>query len=287
MEGICEFMTGTARTLRVATAYYFRNYYRSKSFYLMLIIAILVSVLLTYFSLKYINRLDLIIPKGLLSTLGNSGKEEIFGYLWAFVLLDLPVFASVFFGSTAISSEIENKTAFHIFLLPIGRVTLLVSKYLAAVAVTFITVLIYVAFQAAVFEYLFPGPLLLPFYQSLGLLLIFVFSITAFTFLISSIFNKNTYAYITVFLIYFLVFNAYEIIVEFLYKTTPYYLLNVAADAMEKVYLNISTNPFSTSSSTFAPATVGTLYTSIGVMVAYAIVSFAAALIIFDRKEVK
>ncbi len=72
-------MTGTARTLRVATAYYFRNYYRSKSFYLMLIIAILVSVLLTYFSLKYINKLDLIIPKSLLSTLGNSGKEEIFG----------------------------------------------------------------------------------------------------------------------------------------------------------------------------------------------------------------
>lgn len=253
----------------------------------MLVISLLVSALLTYFSLKYVNKLDLIVPPKLLAALGNTGKAEIFGYFWAFVLLDLPVFASVFFGSTAISSEIENKTAFHIFPLPIGRVTLLTAKYVAAVAVTLITVAIYLIFQAAVFEYLFPGPLILGYYQSIGLLVIFVFSITAFTFLISSIFNRNTYAYITVFLIYFLVFNAYEIIVEFLYKVTPYYLLNVAADAMEKVYLNISTNPFSTASSTFAPATVGTIYTSIGVMVVYAIVSFTAALIIFDRKEVK
>lgn len=279
-------MTQGLRTFRVATAYYFRNYYRSRSFYLMLIISLLVSLLLTYFSLKYVNRLDLIVPAKLLSVLGNSGKAEIFGYLWAFVLLDLPVFASVFFGSTAISSEIESRTAFHIFPLPIGRVTLLISKYLAAVSVTIITVMVYVLFQAAVFEYLFPGPIIFPFYQSIGLLIIFIFSITAFTFLISSIFNKNTYAYITVFLIYFLVFNAYEIIVEFLYKVTPFYLLNVAADAMEKVYLNISTNPFSGAASTFAPASVATIYTAVGVMVVYAIVSFAAALIIFDRKEV-
>ncbi len=280
-------MPSAFRTFGVASSYYFRNYYRSKSFYLMLVISLLVSALLTYFSLKYINKLDLIVPPKLLSVLGNAGKAEIFGYFWAFVLLDLPVFASVFFGSTAISSEIENKTAFHIFPLPIGRVTLLLAKYVAAVAVTLITVGIYLIFQAAVFEYLFPGPLILGYYQSIGLLIIFVFSITAFTFLISSIFNKNTYAYITVFLIYFLVFNAYEIIVEFLYKVTPYYLLNVAADVIEKVYLNISTNPFSPAPSTFAPATVGTIYTSVGVMVVYAIVSFTAALIIFDRKEVK
>ena len=253
----------------------------------MLVISLLVSALLTYFSLKYVNKLNLIVPSRLLSALGNTGKAEIFGYFWAFVLLDLPVFASVFFGSTAISSEIENKTAFHIFPLPIGRVTLLVAKYIAAVGVTLITVAVYLLFQAAVFEYLFPGPLILAYFQSIGLLIIFVFSITAFTFLISSIFNRNTYAYITVFLIYFLVFNAYEIIVEFLYKVTPYYLLNVAADSMEKVYLNISTNPFSATASTFAPASVGTIYTSVGVMVVYAIISFAAALIIFDRKEVK
>ena len=150
----------------------------------MLVISLLVSALLTYFSLKYVNKLDLIVPSRLLSALGNTGKAEIFGYFWAFVLLDLPVFASVFFGSTAISSEIENKTAFHIFPLPIGRVTLLVAKYIAAVGVTLITVAVYLLFQAAVFEYLFPGPLILAYFQSIGLLIIFVFSITAFTFLV-------------------------------------------------------------------------------------------------------
>ena len=275
------------KTFRTATVYYFRNYYRSRSFYLMLVISLLVSILLTYFSLKYVNNLGSLIPARFLSVLGKTQKIEIYGYFWSYVLLDLPVFASDLFGSTAISREIENRTAYHIFQLPIGRVNLLASKYLAAVAVTTIVVMIYVAFQAAVFEYLFPGPMILPFYQSIALLIVFIFTITSFTFLISSIFNKNTYAYITVFLVYFLVFNAYEIIVEFLYKVTPYYLLNVAAGSIERVYLNISTDPFSVSSFTFAPASIGNLLTSVAVMVVYAIISFAAALVIFERKEVK
>ncbi|MEM3852290.1 MAG: ABC transporter permease subunit, partial [Methanomassiliicoccales archaeon] len=211
----------------------------------MLAITLLVSALLTYFTVKYSNRLDQILPSG--SSLSYYGKEQIFGYFWSFVLLDLPVFASVFFGSPAISSEIENRTAFQIFPLPIGRTKLLLSKYLAAVAVTSICIFVYEAFQAAVFVYVF-NSLIPAFYTDLLILAVFIFTITSFTFLISGIFNRNTYAYITVFLIYFLVFTAYEIIDEFLYRTTPYYLLNVAAGILERVYINISPNPFSPTS---------------------------------------
>ena len=134
--------------------------------------------------------------------------------------------------------------------------------------------------------FVFPIPLIAGFFNSLWLLVIFIFSMTAFTFMISSIFNKNAYAYISVFLIYFLIFNAYQIIAEFLYRTTPFYLLDTAAGIVEKVYINVSLSPFNFNFS-LNPVGNGEIMQSILVMAIYSIVSIAVALIIFERKEVK
>lgn len=279
-------MKGSSSKFFASTTYYFRNYYRSRSFYLMLVISLLVSGLMAFFTIRYVNKLPDIFPQLNLSSLNESTKESIFGFVWAYVMLDLPVFASVFFGSSAISSEVENKTAYHIFTLPIGRGSLLFSKYLAAVFVTIITVLVYLIVQALTFLYVFPVPLVYNFYNALWLLVIFIFSITAFTFMISSIFNKNMYAYITVFLVYFLIFNAYQLISEFLYKLTPFYLLDVAATVIEKVYINVTISPFNFNFS-LSPVPMAEVAQGIIVMAIYTVVSLAVTLIIFERKEVK
>ena len=279
-------MNAGAQKFMASTSYYFRNYYRSRSFYLMLVISLLVSALMTFFTIRYVNKLPELLPNLNLTNIGYNTKESIFGFVWSFVLLDLPVFASVFFGSSAISSEIENKTAFHIFTLPIGRSSLLLSKYLAAVFVTILTVLVYLIVEAATFLYVFPVPLVGAYYNGLWLLVVFIFSMTALTFMISSIFNKNTYAYITVFLIYFLIFNAYQLISEFLYKTTPFYLLDSASNIVEKVYINVTLSPFNFNFS-LSPVGNGEILQAIIVMLIYTLVSLATALIIFERKEVK
>ena len=279
-------MNGGFLKFAASTSYYFRNYYRSRSFYLMLVISLLVSGLMTFFTLKYVNELPLLFPNVNLSNIGYPTKEAIFGYVWSFVLIDLPVFASVFFGSSAISSEIENKTAFHIFTLPISRASLLMSKYLAAVLVTIVTISVYLVIQAVTFMYVFPIPLIYNYFDALWLLIVFIFAMTAFTFMISSIFNKNTYAYITVFLIYFLIFNAYQVISEFLYRTTPFYLLYQAAGIVEKSYMNIALSPFNFSFS-LSPAGTPEIIQSLVIMGIYTVVSLAVALIIFERKEVK
>lgn len=279
-------MNGSSRKFIASTSYYFRNYYRSRSFYLMLVISLLVSALMAFFTIRYVNKLPEIFPQLNLAGISDSTKESIFGFVWSFVLLDLPVFASVFFGSSAISSEIENRTAYHIFTLPIGRGSLLFSKYLAAVFVTIITVLVYLVVQAVIFIYVFPISLVPSFFNALWLLIIFIFAMTAFTFMISSIFNKNTYAYITVFLIYFLIFNAYQLISEFLYKTTPFYLLDVASTVVEKVYINVSISPFNFNFS-LSPVPFNEVIQSIIVMAIYTVISLAVTFVIFERKEVK
>lgn len=249
----------------------------------MLIVTLLVSILLSYFSLKYIGKISTIFP-ALPSHLSPALEERLLSYLWALVLLDLPVFASVFFGSPAISGEIENRTAYHVFPLPISRGVLLLSKYLAAVMITLSVLLIYLVFQGGVLEYIFRLGLPSGFLTSVGLLVAFTFSIVAFTFLLSSIFNRNTYAYISVFLIYFLVFEAINVISQFIYKTTPYYLLDNAAEIITKVYINTGSGLFTTSIS-INPASFSDILSSLSIIAIYGVISLAAALIIFQRKE--
>src|SRR5579875_1129189 len=149
--------------------HYFRNYYRSRSFFLILAVVVLVSSLLSYFSFHYIGDIGRIFPS-LAGKLSPNVEENLLSYLWALVLIDLPVFSAVFFGSPAISGEIENRTAYHIFTLPIRRVSLLLAKYLAASMATLLAMIIYLAFQFASLWILFHGVLPGAFSLSIGLL---------------------------------------------------------------------------------------------------------------------
>lgn len=269
---------------KLSTIYlqYIKNYYRSKSFYLMLFLIIVISVMMTYFSLKYVNDLPRFLGS---ASLPPALKETLFYFLWTFVLANIPVFASVFFGSPALSSEIENKTAYYIFPLPINRYKLYIGKYLAAVTVTLIIIAIYTVFELGTLGFLFKNMPSIDFYYSLGLLVLFILSIMSITFMISAIFNKNTYAYISVFIIYYIVFEAGSLIIELLYKVTPTYLLNEAATIIDRVYMNINTTDFLAKPS-ISPAPFSDIVLAMLVMIIYLVISFIIGMFLFERKEV-
>lgn len=279
-------MSFSTSRLWIVFSEYLRNYYRSRSFYMMLAMSLIISAIMMYFSLKYGGSLQFKFGGISLNSLSVSLKENIILYLWGFVLSYLPVFSAVFFGSPAISSEIENGTAYHVFPLPIRRSTLLVGKLMAAIAVSSVVVSIYSVFEIISLEIMYgtiPGEL---FALSYLLLLLFVVSITSFTFLISSIFNKNLYAYITVFLLYYLIFNAVYIVLAIFYDYSAFFLLSQAASMVERVFVDLN-NAFVGGGVTLNGAGTGEILTSIIVMLLYTVVSVAGSLVLFDRKEVK
>jgi ABC-2 type transport system permease protein len=251
----------------------------------MFFLSVIVSILLIYLSFRYLNDLSTFATRAGIKFLGGNQNELLLGYLWSFILSSLPVFASVFFGSPAISSEIETKTAFHIFTLPIPRIILLTGKFLASISVTFVIVLTYSLIEIGVFQYLF-GILVIQLFYSILLTFLFVISISAVTFMISSIFNKNTYAYITVLITYLLVFYAATIIIELLFKTVPYYLLNQASSITYRVFINLSFGITLTSSSP-VPAGIHSIISNALIMFLYFLVAMGITVILFERKEVK
>lgn len=270
----------------IVYSHYFTNYYRSRSFYLMLILILLISSIMSYLSFRYSNSLPPFLSGVNINSLPSGEKLRIFSFLWSFLLVDIPVFAAVFFGSPAISSEIESKTALHIFSLPTGRYTLLSGKYLAALSVTLIVVSIYIAFEAAVLGIIFHSLPSMLFYKSYAMLALFSLSLVSLTFLVSSLFSKNLYAYITVFVLYFLVFNAVNFVLLLLYNYNAFFLLSNAAEIIQKVFVNESFGGISGSGSLSPAGTTEILRSSI-VMVIYTVGAYVAALLIFERKEVK
>lgn len=277
-------MVSNLSALSTVYSYYLKNYYRSRSFYLIFILIIIASALMVYLSIHYLPKIDTLFPSQ--QSIPDYLKEKIVLYLWAYIMSDLPVFAAVFFSSPAISSEIENRTAFHIFSLPIDRSVLLLGKYFASASATIISVSVYVASEIATAEYLFGGIPVNSFLTSLGMLLVFILAISAFTFLISSLFSKNLYSYITTFIIYFIVFYSANLILQLLYNYSAFFLLNNAASIIERTFIDVSPTVFGGSFSiTGAPA--GIILQSLFVMLAYVIGSLIAALVIFERKEVK
>ncbi|KAA8923106.1 ABC transporter permease [Thermoplasma sp.] len=270
----------------VAFSYYFKNYYRSRSFYLMLALIVLITAIMSYFSFRYQGKIDNFLSRFDSAAINASLKSRALDYIWSFVLVDIPVYAAVFFGSPSISSEIEDRTAFHIFSLPVGRVTILTAKYAAAYAVTVLISIIYLIIEAVITRTIYGTLDLKAFLISFLITLIFIASVLAFTFFISSIFNRNIYAYITVLIIYFLVFNAVDVITSLLYSTTSPFLLNNAANIIMEVFVNINLFTFSPTIS-LSPAGTSQILLAVAVMIVYLAASLAAAAILFENKEAK
>lgn len=270
--------------LAIVYKQYFKNYYRSRSFYLMFILVVIISIMMTYLTFRYHTSIPAIIGGGVYSSLSSTLQARIFNFLWAFGLSNFPVFASVFFGSPSISSEVEFNTAFHIFPLPISRYTLLFGKYLAALSVTIILISFYMGIQVLVIDHVFNIGPVIQFYYSYIMALLFVVSIMAFTFMVSSIFTKNLYAYITVFVIYFLIFNSLAMVFQIMYNFDASFLLNSAGGMVGRVYIDIDPSTLFGGGS-LSPATFPEIMVAVMVMILYTVISLAVAVVMFERME--
>ena len=264
--------------------YYFVSFYRSRSFYFMLSVISIAGAMLTYLTMKYFLHYSGISIFQSISSL--LSEQQILGFIWTYVGSYVPVFAAVFFGSSAISGEIESRSAYSVFPLPVSRTSLMIGKYFASLLAGFLIVIYYYAFFAVntiiVLGTLDTGTFTL----SLALSLAFLSSLLSMTYLVSTLFNRATYSYITVFIIYFLIFTALNYVIQLLYNYFPFYLLNNTSSVISRVYLNFNpSNLFLTQSILPLSMDEALLYT--GVFFAYTLICFIAAVFIFQEKEVK
>lgn len=250
----------------------------------MLTLDVFILVVFSYFSFKFHSRLPALFGS-LVTSPSSQLVQRGFDYAWSVALTLLPLFASVFFGSPALSAEIETRTAYNVFPLPVSRYVLHVGKFLAAYTATFIVLGIVAVGQFVDYYLIYHSLQMLDFYYSFFFSLLFALAALSITFLVSAIFNKNLYAYITVFVIYFLGLTSINLIVLFLYNYSPSYLLDNAASIISRVYINLNILGFSFTGS-LSPASFANRMFDLSILLLYAAIPFVVSLVIFDRRQV-
>lgn len=278
-DGVIGVVPGTVGQAVILSRYQLRDYLRSNRFVLMIAIVLAAGAILTtvvaYFR-----------PAALLDS-----SNDFYGGLWAGGAAFVVLFAGIIFGGDAIAGEFQNKTGYFLMGLPVKRATVYVGKYLAALAASIVSLLVFLliilgnaVYYLGAGAFSDPGPL----FASFALTLLYLLALLGFVFLFSSLFKTSLYAVLVVAVLFLFGFSIIQEVIVMLVHSEPWFLLSyvnaIIAYPLTGVPAHIMTvtNPFShTTSKSFNP----TYFTGIGVMLLYFVLTTLGGLFLFEREE--
>ncbi len=261
----------------VIMKYSFLDYIRSRRFFVLLLIALIIGGLLTGIVGYFRPQLFL------------SDVLSFYSGWWGNSITFLIILSAIFFGGDAISGEFQNKTGYFIAGNPIGRSSLYIGKYLAALIGSLIILMLFAVMTLANAAYYFGGSALpYQFVQSLLLSLLYLLSALGLTFFFSSLFKSSAMSIITTVILLLFVFSLLQTLVATLAGIQPFFVLTYGAGVITHVlsaqypptvtHVQVSPNFSET-------AYNASLLDGIIIMVVYFAVTSVLGLILFERKE--
>jgi ABC-2 type transport system permease protein len=277
-DGAIGRVPDTVQQALILSRYQLRDYLRSRRFILMMAIVVAAGAILTavvaYFR-----------PESII-----DNANDFYGTLGSglvFVIL----FAGIIFGGDAIAGEFQNKTGYFLMGLPVKRGSVYVGKYLAALAASIVSVVVFLLILVgnAIF-YLGAGAFADPvqLLEALGLSLIYLLALLGFVFLFSSLFKTSLYAVLVVAVMFLFGFTILQGVVTGLAHLEPWFLLSYANGVIGYPLTGVPphvmtvTNRFTGASMTsYNP----TYVEGIGVMLGYFVLTTLGGLFLFEREE--
>ncbi|MCI4365308.1 MAG: ABC transporter permease [Thermoplasmata archaeon] len=263
----------------ILSRYQLRDYLRSRRFVLMMSIVALVGVILTAV-VAYFRPASLI-----------DNSSDFYGGLWAGGASFVILFAGIIFGGDAIAGEFQNKTGYFLMGLPVQRTTVYTGKYLAALAASLVTLVVFLLIVVgnAAF-YLGPGAFtnLAPLLASFVLALLYLLALLGFTFLFSSLFKTSLYAVLVVAVLFLFGFTIISSVATSLAHIEPWFLISYASSIIG--YPLTGTPPhIAHIRSPFGGGTM-TVYSpsipeGIAIMAGYFLITSLLGLWLFEREE--
>ncbi len=266
--------------LQVGTVakYEMLNYFRSRRFYVLTIIGLIISAILTAVVAYY-------RPAGFLSS-----ALGFYSSWWGLSVTFVLVLSGIFFGGDAISGEFQNKTGYFLVANPLRRSSIYVGKWLAALTASLIVFAMYAAIAVANGVY-YLG-LNIPYQFGLSLLfsLLYLVAILGFTFFFSSLFKSNSMSILVTSILFLFVFNIVETLVRNLAQIEPWFLITYGAQIIGNVLTDpypsqvTMTRGFGPNAPTFT-SYAATIPQGIAILSIYFILTAVFGLLLFERKE--
>jgi ABC-2 type transport system permease protein len=259
----------------VVMRYTFLDYFRSRRFYILLIVGLVISGALTAVVAHY-------RPAAFLTT-----ALGFYGQWWGASINFVLVLSAIFFGGDAISGEFQNKTGYFTIPNPIRRSSVYVGKFLSAFLAASVILLIFTAITVGNQLYYFPAGVPYRFLESLLFSWFYLAAALGFAFFFSALFKSSSISILVSVILLLFGFNIIQTLVYDIAQMEPWFVLTYGQGIISNVLsdpypAHVATATFGRFSFTSYNATIPEGLAIIG---AYFVVTSAAGLLLFERKE--
>ena len=280
-------MPSSLTQVGITMKYTFLDYFRSRRFFILLIITLIVSAILTVLVGYYRPQSFLGDP-----TFDATTRELTFYSSWwgrsvPFVI----ILGGIFFGGDAISGEFQNKTGYFGVPNPIRRSSIYIGKWLSAFIAATIIFAIFAAITIGNGLYYFDANIPIQFGQSLLYAWFYLAAVMGFTFFFSSLFKSSSMSILVTAILFLFVFSLIELLVSTLVNVEPWFILTYGAGIIGNI-LNPQGFPDHVQHSLVRPGARLTItsynaYVPEGLVIigVYFIITAILGLILFERKE--
>ena len=258
------------------TKYELLNYFRSRRFFVLLIIGVAISALLTALVAYY--------------GVGSFAASALgfYSFWWGNSITLVVILSGIFFGGDAISGEFQNKTGYFLVGNPLRRSSIYIGKWVGALTASLIIFAIYAAIAVGNGIYYFGANIPYQFGQSLIFSVLYLIAVLGFTFFFSSLFKSSSMSILVTAILFLFAFSLIQVIVSTLAQVEPWFIITYASGIIG----NVLTDPYPTTQTVrggFRGDTSRVFAVSIpegiAILVGYFVVTAVLGLLLFERKE--
>jgi ABC-2 type transport system permease protein len=269
---------GSLVQVGITMKYTLLDYVRSRRFFILLTLAVVISAILTFVVGYYRPAVFL------------ASDLSFYSGWWGNIAVYVIVLSGVFFGGDAISGEFQNKTGYFGVPNPIRRSSIYIGKWLSALIASTVILAVFAAITVGNGLYYFPS---VP--SEFGLSLLFAWfylvAVLGFTFFFSSLFKSSSMSILVTLILFLFAFNIIQLFIANFAQIEPWFLLTYGA----QIIGNILTVPYppATSETRFGQGGNGptfrtfnaTVPEGLAIIGVYFIITTLFGLLLFERKE--
>ena len=268
---------GSMRQTGIIMKYTFLDYLRSRRFYILLGITLLIDALLTALVGYY-------RPESFLSS-----ELSFYSSWWGNSATYIVILSGIFFGGDAISGEFQNKTGYFIIPNPTRRSSIYVGKWLAAFVASSLILAVFTAITLANGLYYFGFNVPYQFLESALFAWFYLAGVMGFTFFFSSLFKSGSYSILVTAILFLFAFTLVQTLVSSLVQIEPWFLVTYGAEIIGNVLkspypAHVSTTSFGPGGGTFTIYSA-TVEEGLAIIAVYCILTAVLGLVLFERKE--
>jgi len=256
------------------TKYELVNYFRSRRFFVLLIIGLIISALLTALVGYY-------RPSSFLSSALN-----FYSTWWAGTITFVIILSGIFYGGDAISGEFQNKTGYFLVANPLRRSSIYIGKWLGALTASIVMLGVFAAITIGNGIYYFGLNIPNQLWESLLFAVLYLIAVLGFTFFFSSLFKSTSMSILVTAILFLFAFNLIQTLVERLVKIEAWFMITYGA----QIITNVLTDPYPTTTTQGFGRDAFTSYAvtipeGVAILLAYFVVTAVLGLLLFERRE--